>query len=68
MLSKKFIAFVLTLISASILLWFDKLDSTSYQAILMMVAPLYFASDVGADYVKRQVEAEAMALQRKATQ
>ena len=51
--SKKFIAFLLTLFSTTILVWFDQLDSDSYQAIIMTVAPLYFASDVGADYVRK---------------
>ena len=54
--SKKFFAFLLVLSSSNILLWFGKLDADSYQAILMMVTPLYFASDVGADFVRKDTK------------
>ena len=50
--SKKFFAFLFVVIVTSLLVVFNRLDADSYQAILMMVTPLYFASDVTADAVR----------------
>ena len=52
--SKKFFAFLLVLFNSSVLVWFDKIDSGSFQVIIMMITPLYFASDVSADWVKNE--------------
>jgi len=56
--SKKFFAFLLVLLSSSVLVWFEKINTGSYQAIIMMVTPLYFASDVGAEWVKKDNQEE----------
>jgi hypothetical protein len=50
MTSKKYFAFIFVVILATVSLWTDKMGEATYSSIIMMLAPLYWASDVGSEW------------------